>query len=439
MQEVRIKPRTKPCVILAKLDQAKHAGAAPLERLRFSETTFDEQITQATKELLQWACCCRRDGSTSTRSVTSFDLIRCTGPYSCIHAVVLAALLTGGGVERLYIHCQNNRHVDGAVMAALADGIAESPALKELWLQAAFSKDCTNNLARLLRSYATASLSLERLSLSASSIDGSVTSIANGLQEMRGLKKLDLSNCHLVDGRVAELVRSIPSSVECLSIAGNGCWRETASALASILVNKNCKLVMLDMGWVDKKSVAAIMYNTIDYNTGIGGARSSLFRALATNTSLRLLKMPSNFLRDTDVPTLAQALCENDTLRELVLQKNQLTDQGIQCFAERLPEMKGLEHVWLAGNPFGEVGAAKVLQGLEDNVQLEGLDLWYGFESSKVIGHYINLNRGGRRLLTASNVPLSLWPLVLDGARRKSATPEDVVYCLLHGPAMFER
>jgi hypothetical protein len=74
--------------------------------------------------------------------------------------------------------------------------------------------------------------------------------------------------------------------------------------------------------------------------------------------------------------------------------------------------------------------------------------------SRRELDYYCRLNRGGRRIFGSSNeIPLALWPLVLERANRiywgastgntdapkqKTAShAADVVYCLLHGPILF--
>jgi hypothetical protein len=90
-----------------------------------------------------------------------------------------------------------------------------------------------------------------------------------------------------------------------------------------------------------------------------------------------------------------------------------------------------------------------LLRSIQVNVTLEFLRLpeILPREAMQEIQHHMDLNRGGRRLLQADNVPLGLWPVVIE---RITAIMEDedspieksagIIYELLRrGPALLER
>jgi hypothetical protein len=71
------------------------------------------------------------------------------------------------------------------------------------------------------------------------------------------------------------------------------------------------------------------------------------------------------------------------------------------------------------------------------------------------IDYYCRLNRGGRRIFASDQgpIPLALWPLIMERAHHvfwgvstsnvdtstiRESHAADIIYCLLHGPVLFE-
>lgn len=75
------------------------------------------------------------------------------------------------------------------------------------------------------------------------------------------------------------------------------------------------------------------------------GSAAELFRALMSNTSLRLLALSDNSITDESVQVLAQALKTNNTLKELALANNKISDGGAMALAA---STGGLEKLSLA-------------------------------------------------------------------------------------------
>jgi hypothetical protein len=117
-----------------------------------------------------------------------------------------------------------------------------------------------------------------------------------------------------------------------------------------------------------------------------------------------------------------------------------------------------LKTLWLGHNPFSAEAARALIPLMESNFTLQDVNI-RSFDNPALeeiqseLEYYCRLNRGGRRIFAKdkTTVPLSLWPLVMERAHTihwggvTSNTLTDVhshaadaIYCLLHGPAIFE-
>jgi hypothetical protein len=149
---------------------------------------------------------------------------------------------------------------------------------------------------------------------------------------------------------------------------------------------------------------------------------SHMTGGLGLNSSLESLMVRGNQLSFNGMKSLVTCLSKNNTLEQLMMTDCELGNDTFEYFVTRLPDMKGLRRVWLNGfQSTGIAGRKKTIQALETalqtNVILEAIHLPFGYDDygSKVNG-LLDLNRGGRRLLQASNNEFShtLWPVVLE-------------------------
>lgn len=125
----------------------------------------------------------------------------------------------------------------------------------------------------------------------------------------------------------------------------------------------------------------------------------------------------------------------------------------------KLPELTQLKSLWLGHNCFSPLAAKCLVEALRTNFILEDINIrtldndpsWDTLQQD--LDHYARLNRGGRRIFSSgmTNVPLGLWPLILERANRiywggttSNASNEtvkshaaDSIFSLLHGPALF--
>jgi hypothetical protein len=405
-------------VVAATLVEAK-------ENENFIEISFhgieiDQATAAAFMELLR-----DRD-----RQWGTVELINCRGQ-------VEVAILIAMSIDR--VKCFNlarNIEMTGGYVA-LGTALQVTTSLQSLRLTTSIQgTDVTAFAEGLKRNTSLATLDFRWSSFDAKS----VTQLAAGLHENKQLKNLLFFGCGLTDDQVAEIATALRChpSLELLNFNGNMCGSRGTGPIAAMIGSEGCILKKIDLSFqrIDTK-------NRVDIPL--------LASALKNNTSVRTVELSSNSLDDRDAEELATALCENSTLQELFLARNKITDAGITSLAIKLPAMKGLKKLSLWGNPFGEDGAKELLAGLRCNMELESLDLFRQFKCSQQILYFTYVNRGGRKILEEppNNVPLSLWPLILERAiqvkltKRRDHNDEaarvDILYCLLRGPVLFAR
>ena len=288
--------------------------------------------------------------------------------------------------------------------------------------------------------------SLEELVLPIS--DSSLKSmllLSTALRQCQSLKRLKLNRHDLVwtmdPCQIVTLMRALEDheSLRELSIQGSSCNEAGIRAISEYVIKG---LEKLDLS-----------------NHRFGGDRlfgmDQLTSALqhAGSRRLRYLSLSGHRLMEADMMGLAKSLEVNSTIEELALTNCHLSDSAIQAFAKSIPQLKRLKYLWLHDNPFDQNGAHALLESLKQNWQLEQLIIPRGRGSAmddlqRKIEFQLVLNRAGRRLLRASNVPLSLWPQVLvraDKARRDhyfaatKGTHVDAIFHLLQGPVLLDR
>lgn len=175
------------------------------------------------------------------------------------------------------------------------------------------------------------------------------------------------------------------------------------------------------------------------------------------NTSLKTFQLAGNYLTDAFVESLLNVFGQGSALRELNLFGNRITDHGLRLIIKKIPKLEHLHSLWLNHNPFGPEAARELIPLMKTNFAIQDINI-RSFDNPSMdeiqerLEHYCRLNRGGRRIFAKpkSTVPLSLWPLVMErahtihwGAVTSNITnvhshAADVIYCLLHGPAIFE-
>jgi Ran GTPase-activating protein (RanGAP) involved in mRNA processing and transport len=299
--------------------------------------------------------------------------------------------------------------------------------------------------------------------------DTCVSELARGLASNGSLKTIDFSACNLTDVQMSTICRALMghSTLETLILKSNNCGPLAGQQLAALLESESCRLRKLDLSFQQRE---------LNINKKL--ECQPIVHALRTNQSLRILDLTCNLLDDGDAEDIGCVLKENSSLGEIFLARNKFTDVGIKKIAQQFIYMKRLQKISLWGNKITEDGAFAILEGVKINTELHTVNLFQNFnvsnvsnstlspflniphrpwsfchrfyiieQCSKEIQYFTTLNRGGRKLIqeNPNDVPMSLWPLVIERAnvvklvtRKEDLCDEatrraDIIYYLLRG------
>jgi Ran GTPase-activating protein (RanGAP) involved in mRNA processing and transport len=358
----------------------------------------------------------------SLKRFTQVEIIFCKGNHL---DVVMEALFQHENMERVAFSAAQ---MDPPVVAALGRALSSgSHKVQELTLTVDMPMNTTQVLFQGIN---TSGLHhVKNLDLSQCNfVADAIPVLATALSENKHLEILKLDSCRLEDDEVGELVQALrehPTLRE-LSLRRNYCEIDALQAIATLLESKTC-LERLDIS---------------QQNPGVLDL-SVLARALHLNTSLKYLAVQESYLRDAHLICLAQALTHNTSLEELHLEACDLGNTGFYRFLEQLPKMKGVRRLYFRDNRL-KPSQESLLKAMELNQILQVLDLDDGLSFTELQSQ-LTLNSCGRRFLAPNTIATSMWPVLFE--RVKSAVGHnvgdlqeaDVVYCLLHGPAVFER
>ncbi len=100
-----------------------------------------------------------------------------------------------------------------------------------------------------------------------------------------------------------------------------------------------------------------------------------LAKALENNTTLKVLKLASNTIKNAGVQHIANGLKSNTTLKALDLSYNIIGDAGVQHLAEALENNNSLQELNLSHNEFADAGARHLAEALKTNTSLRSLNL----------------------------------------------------------------
>lgn len=160
-----------------------------------------------------------------------------------------------------------------------------------------------------------------------------------------------------------------------LSFQGHGLGLKFMKCLANVLCNENIILTQINLRCsamdVEKykilsaaleknKSVVELDLNsTLEYNNHVINTKKTeamqhVFKALQTNTSIRVLNLNCNRLGPEAMQYLATALAVNTTLTNLCLSNNQIRTQGLEYLVTGLEKNKTLTELDLSSNIIGD-------------------------------------------------------------------------------------
>ncbi|KAJ1554131.1 hypothetical protein HK096_004891, partial [Nowakowskiella sp. JEL0078] len=129
---------------------------------------------------------------------------------------------------------------------------------------------------------------------------------------------------------------------------------------------------------------------------GLKGAEA-ISRALLLNSSLRILDLSRNKLRNDGSILLANSLKVNKTIQAIDLSENAIGTTGVVLISEMLKQNTTLLSLELSGNNFGKIGINAVCSALKVNCVLSCLWLSVnkiGTEGALIIEVALRINTG---------------------------------------------
>lgn len=134
---------------------------------------------------------------------------------------------------------------------------------------------------------------------------------------------------------------------------------------------------------------------------------------------------------------LVEGIKQNTSLKVLHILKNQMSDKGAKYVAQALADQRYLTEVDLSGNQIKANGIDILINMMKDNLNIETFGI-HGIQVSESqkekLKSYTRLNKGGRKLLQQTNVPLKSWVETL----AKVSDDTDLCFNLFHEkPDMF--
>lgn len=400
-----------------------------VKEITLRSVTIDASVAHAANDLF----------SDSRRVWEKVDLVHCTGRISQIVKTCVCRTKHFSFTGSVPIAHNPRYSLDEECMEVIGRALKTCKALTTLSLKG--SRLDRESLEGFCKGLAR-SESLETLQLSHCAINiPDVFVLSSALKKNQNLRALSMAHCKigekpLSDESNTELCRLLESIVshpalEVLNIYGMYCSDRAIDALGNLLRAPRSKLWRL-----------GLKNNSRHPDDKVPA--TNIFEAMSVNSALTYLQISGNNVDDNDIVDLARILGDsNMTLRVLNLTANNIGDRGVDALARKLPEMKGLQMLDLQRNSFSESAKQTIIAALKDNFELERLDLDGRYDATKA--YYICLNKGGRRLLQSGNaIPPGLWPLVLARCNRlpfnrsQPFAHVDILYTLLHGPAIFQ-
>lgn len=255
---------------------------------------------------------------------------------------------------------------------------------------------------------------------------------AVGLKSCKTLEEISLCQCHLEDNEIGALVSEMKDhpSLKTLDLSVNYCLAEGFRALGSLLASST-PLKHLDISCQDVWDDREYFIHLCD------GLEHE-------NCKLEVLDTHSNFLADIQMKWLVKSLENNKTLQRVILFDNRITDEAMTGLSNSLPIFpRSLRVLDLSNNSYSMKGIKSLEKGMARNTSIWDLKL---NDSTMLLEYYLALNKGGRCLKLSNAVGLSLWPYILERTDRclsyeqlcSRIGPQDIVFDLLHGPALLD-
>ena len=290
--------------------------------------------------------------------------------------------------------------------------------LQELTLERCRMQDCTL-IGRILEGAAISTLTLRKMEL-----DSLLSGVSPLLSRSSSLMKLCLSDSYVSTKSLKLLFRALSKNEHLKSLTISGCHVGYAMCQAlDQLLSTNSSLEMLDLA-----------NNDID-----GGMISYLANgSLKFNKTLQTLVLSRNPIGDDGVHCLVGLLISNPTIQSLSLVDCETWGPGCSALASGLALMKGLRVLYVDSEM--DDYADEVLASLRSNTTLR--HLWTGRNTRdrtrRLVEYYLHLNRSKRQALREFDLPLALFPVILEGVSSHPALTYHFLrqkpdLCAIHG------
>jgi hypothetical protein len=395
------------------LQKAKDAPS--LTELEFRFLEIDREMTTALLELLQ------------TRIFSQISMVGCSAPQDLF--VGLANRLP----KRLIL---NHNHIPYEGYVALGEALADptkNANLTSLHLkrESLFGENARALFQGLHHHHHHHNTTLTELVLNFCRFHASgVDALCTCLQTNRHIQILDMGACYLGDAHVAQLVQSLRGHpLKQLTLTLNSCHQLGIAAMYELLSSSTTSGSSSQLESLD------LSHQKDDHRKLSLGP---LVEALRVNRTLKRLQLSRNRLGASEIEPLLEALQENSTLQSLDLNNNIIGNGGAQNIARALPHFRGLEKLFLLNNEIDSNQSSLVLaESMKRNRHIQVLEIQPTLSHVRDIQFYATLNWAGRKRLfigeshNNNEVPLGLWPIVLERAQNKSKFVPDILYQLL--------
>jgi len=267
---------------------------------------------------------------------------------------------------------------------------------------------------------------IRRLTLRNMELDGFLSEISDCFS--LSLVDLDIRDCRIQAESLKHLFKTLSKNEHVQSLTLSGCRLGYAVCQdLDHLLSRNTCLQTLNLSC-----------NDID-----GGMISYLAHgSLKINKSLETLVLSGNPIGNDGVEALVTLLTTNPTIRSLSLLDCEIWGTGCHTLAQGLASMRGLRTLYIDDDmeDFGD----EILTSLQEHNNSTLRHLWTGnysylvdhFQCWKFVDYYLRLNRSKRQALADVDLPISLFPRILEDV---SNNPALLYYFLRHKPDLAYR
>jgi hypothetical protein len=269
------------------------------------------------------------------------------------------------------------------------------------------------------------------------------------------LKVLHINKCNLADYLLAFFITTTvahhPTLTE-LTVKGSHCQQQSLLSLSRVLASPSSQIVSTTPSSSLSGRLTVLSLTNQVLTEDVVPGLAEFCRSLRFATFLTFLSLGDYMLHEPEMRALVHSLGKMPFLTSLSLMTCGMTSQSIQHFCReglQLNTIPSLRALSIPEDAKDAISTALVFNTSLERLLMEGRSEKHTF--------YLDLNRGGRRLLQqkpktttdapASAVPISLWPLVLDRAMHPRAEKfyyggqqrhVDVLFCLLRNKILLE-